>query len=406
MRIVHVIGYFQPELGYEEYYLATEQARLGCSVAILTSDRLRRLPGLAATLRARGAPEGRRRSPGVQTVDGVTVHRLPTLFEYRDCIIVRGLRERLHALQPDVLHCWAPRQGTPVLALLSRPPGVPAFVEMHDWQLYNPRNPLARLDFWLVRRWLYHLAFHQATGILTCASEVARLVQQTFGVPAERLYTLPLGVDTRLFHPDPLERAAGRAALRLDPATVLLVFAGRLERSKRVDWLLEVVATARARGHDVRLLIIGSGDDDDLAELQRQSRAAALQGAVYFQPFLPPKTLAGWYNAADLGIWPQLPSITIREALGCGLPVVVPHGRTLQDLTVCPGVTTFPPDDQAALVQTVLALVSQPERLAAVRSQTAAWAAAELSYTVLARRLMAVYAEQRALVSPAFGGQA
>ena len=37
--IVHVQSYFQPHLGYQEYFLCKSMARLGHDVHIITSDR-------------------------------------------------------------------------------------------------------------------------------------------------------------------------------------------------------------------------------------------------------------------------------------------------------------------------------------------------------------------------------
>jgi len=40
VRILHVTQYFLPWLGYQEYYLAREQARAGHEVMVLTSATL------------------------------------------------------------------------------------------------------------------------------------------------------------------------------------------------------------------------------------------------------------------------------------------------------------------------------------------------------------------------------
>lgn len=39
MKIVHVIDYFQPRLGYQETFLAKEHPKLGHEVYVVTSDR-------------------------------------------------------------------------------------------------------------------------------------------------------------------------------------------------------------------------------------------------------------------------------------------------------------------------------------------------------------------------------
>ena len=38
MKIVHIAGYFMPELGYQEYYLAKKHRELGHDVYVICSD--------------------------------------------------------------------------------------------------------------------------------------------------------------------------------------------------------------------------------------------------------------------------------------------------------------------------------------------------------------------------------
>ena len=38
MKILHVLGYYQPEFGYKEYFLAREQVKAGHEVYIVASD--------------------------------------------------------------------------------------------------------------------------------------------------------------------------------------------------------------------------------------------------------------------------------------------------------------------------------------------------------------------------------
>ena len=119
MKIVHVIGYFQPELGYEEFYTAREQVRLGHDVAVVTSDRI--FP-FSAEIKSALSSAGldmttRKRGTGVSDLEGVSVHRLPTAFEwFYDCVAVHGLKESLSLLKPEIVHAHETIQGTPALA--------------------------------------------------------------------------------------------------------------------------------------------------------------------------------------------------------------------------------------------------------------------------------------------------
>ena len=57
MKILHCIGYFQPELGYEEFYTANEQSKDAKNqVYVVCSDRFAKL--LFSSQKERMAGEG------------------------------------------------------------------------------------------------------------------------------------------------------------------------------------------------------------------------------------------------------------------------------------------------------------------------------------------------------------
>ncbi len=69
MRICHVIDYFHTDVGYQEYYLALEQARAGHAVHVISSKYRQHTVAVAGPDEALGAAELRDA--------GVTVNRLP-----------------------------------------------------------------------------------------------------------------------------------------------------------------------------------------------------------------------------------------------------------------------------------------------------------------------------------------
>jgi glycosyltransferase involved in cell wall biosynthesis len=119
-------------------------------------------------------------------------------------------------------------------------------------------------------------------------------------------------------------------------------------------------------------------------------RAAALGAAdrVLFPGMLPHDALPGLFNAADAGAWPGDPSITLIEALGCGLPVVIkaPPGRDY--VAGCPGVETVSAGDVNGLAAV---LARQAGRSAAERDAFAAACAAKLGWPAIAADSVAIY---------------
>ncbi|MGD8760447.1 MAG: hypothetical protein PVJ07_09370, partial [Anaerolineales bacterium] len=94
MRIVHVIDYYQPKMGYQETFLALEHKKLGHEVHVVTSDRYHPRPHYAATWQPVLGP--RLQQAGVSDDAGITIHRLEPAFEF-------GTRIWLKQLEPTLL---------------------------------------------------------------------------------------------------------------------------------------------------------------------------------------------------------------------------------------------------------------------------------------------------------------
>ena len=103
MRIVHLMRYTAPQLGYEEYYLAKIMQEWGHQVYFVTSDRYAPIPDYDATLGKLLGP--RIRGKGVFREGPFTVYRLATPIEYKGTCLPCGLEKVLEILAPDVIHC-------------------------------------------------------------------------------------------------------------------------------------------------------------------------------------------------------------------------------------------------------------------------------------------------------------
>ena len=52
MKIIQIINYFQHQIGYQEYFLAKEQAEAGHNVTIISSDRYFPFPDYESTVKS------------------------------------------------------------------------------------------------------------------------------------------------------------------------------------------------------------------------------------------------------------------------------------------------------------------------------------------------------------------
>lgn len=162
------------------------------------------------------------------------------------------------------------------------------------------------------------------------------------------------GVDTDRFHPD-----APPAFDREEP-TVL--FVGRFVASKGVFDLVDAVATARERGTDVHLSIVGRGDR---AALERRIETHGLQSSVSIEGSVPHDDLPGYYTAADAVCSPshyESFGMVNVEAMACGTPVVTTSVDGVSEYAIDRETALLvPPNAPQKLAATIATAVDSPE---------------------------------------------
>jgi glycosyltransferase involved in cell wall biosynthesis len=173
----------------------------------------------------------------------------------------------------------------------------------------------------------------------------------------------------------------------------VIAFVGRLVREKRLDTLIEVMATLKRAGVAHRALVVGDGPDRAMLE-------RGLPDAV-FTGFLTGDDLAAAYASSDIFLFPSdtesFGSVTL-EAMASGLPAVCADATGSRCL-VAEGVTGFlaPAGDAAAFVAPLAALAGDASvrlvmgQAARARSLEFSWDAAMAGllerYEFLARRV-------------------
>ncbi len=171
-------------------------------------------------------------------------------------------------------------------------------------------------------------AFRRAGWVTACSDDL-RQRAVALGAPADRIETVPYGVDAARFRPDPAARAQRRSQLGIRPDQPLLFTAGRLVRKKGFEYLIDAMADVAARWPDATLVIGGGGDLD--TELRARARDRSVANRVIFTGVLNQHDVAAWLAAADVAVVPSvrddagnvdgLPNV-VMEALASGTPLV------------------------------------------------------------------------------------
>lgn len=260
--------------------------------------------------------------------------------------------------------------------------------------------------FWLAENGFHGIEWNAEVEILadiekfcTLRSQVvtapslnlARIVADRWQIPLREIEIIPNPVDTDLFTPPP-DPVPGRGR------DFVVLFVGRLDKRKGVEWLLRAIPRVLERIPNVRFKIIGSLNPFDrsydarYASLMLELHRAGLVDRVNHLPHVDHFSMAAEYQAADLCVVPSLydnsPNTAI-EALSCGTPVVATNVGGIPEYVpdgVCGRLV--PPGDPAELAAAIIALLEDD----ALRSKMARQAR-ERALSAYNRRIVATRTE-------------
>lgn len=217
---------------------------------------------------------------------------------------------------------------------------------------------------WRVERLLRPRTIRASAGLIVPTEAEEARVRARYDVPSSKLRRIPNPLDLETWRPG--DRAGARERLGIATEVPVAVWHGRVEIEKKG---LDVLLTAWESvcrgdgGAESRLLVIGSGRDDD--RLRAQIESAGLDRIVWLDRLVhDPATLRDLLSAGDVYVFPSRGEgfpVALQEAVACGLPVVAADASGVReivgtdDLAAGVIVPRGEPDELAAALSRLLA---------------------------------------------------
>ena len=130
MKILHIVDYLMPTMGYQEFLLPKWNAKQGHDVTIITSDRYFPVSNYNDTWFSALGP--RVIGSGLFQIDGVSVIRLPVFCEIKSRPLISNLHTTISNINPDVILCHGTGSFSTYLSARSaKKLSIPIFFDNH-----------------------------------------------------------------------------------------------------------------------------------------------------------------------------------------------------------------------------------------------------------------------------------
>jgi glycosyltransferase involved in cell wall biosynthesis len=174
-------------------------------------------------------------------------------------------------------------------------------------------------------------------------------------IPADKIRVVPLGIDHRMFKPEPIDRGF-RGRYGLEEERRHLLFVGAEIPRKNLARLLLAVAKVKLSIPKIRLIMVGGCEHGQhRRQLQEMVERLGLGGVVQFAGYVPEHDLVQFYNLADIFVFPSLYEgfgLPPLEAMACGLAVICARAGALPEV-VGEAAILIDPQDVDALAQRI-----------------------------------------------------
>jgi len=273
---------------------------------------------------------------------------------------------------------YLPERQVPVCVRLHGYPGFKAEFETGILKRW-PRNYF----YWTSKR-KHILSADLVTGVSRSYTD---FVRKAWEIKEKDVQIIPIAVDTDCFHPSGLPREKQ-----------LILFAGRLEKSKGIEILAHAIALVLRRMPKARFCFAGKDQEyDDCRRSWSRRLTDYFSGEhIIYLGSLTTQELIRYYQTSTICAVPSLyePGGTVVfEAMACGCPVLASRVGGLVDV-IKDRQTGFliPPGDAEALADGLVELLQDDQLRQEISQRALESIRADFDINMIARRTAAAYA--------------
>ena len=337
MKIGIITAHYMPEVGYQEVHLPRAFARSGYEVKVFTSDASVNLGGEMNKLNYKSGLSKDEKYK-------YEILRLPSL-SYKSKAYSFGLQKAVLDFNPEVLVILGVAKIFPLPLLNAAFHNKIKIVSVYgDAKEYLDRGTFKQklktafheLGYRFIKEPLYRKAVKYGHRLVMNIPETNDFFLSFLKGKEKTLFEqkrqmLTLGFDPDEYFFSEVDRKQKRNELGFNEEDIVIITSTRVNKRKNLEKNIKLISQLHAAGKKVRYVIVGFLGDDYERELKAFIQSQPNADLFRCFPFLNAAEIKKLYSAADIGIWLKA-AISIQEAMGTGLPVILENKPSVNHL--------------------------------------------------------------------------
>lgn len=254
-------------------------------------------------------------------IGNFTLHRLPHK-KFKTEVDIVGLKKLLSKLKPDIVHVFQLNSIITIRAFFYKfLIGYRFFFGNHtvlsvfpldkEW----PYLPLSKKIIWSIK----HITSGRIISLFAekcfpATIDAKYIANKYFGVPNKKMELAPIGIDTEKFTPNDKNKEKSFLIQTNQPNSFICIYTGRFTEQKNPLILAKAIEKIKRKYKNIFGVFIGNGPQ--IEQIKK------CQNCKVF-PFMPSSELVKFYQNSDVGVWPREESMSMLDAMSCGLPLIV-----------------------------------------------------------------------------------
>lgn len=208
--------------------------------------------------------------------------------------------------------------------LISKFKQIPLVVEVNAfYRLQREKTIINKIKI-VINEFLGKVLFKNAATIIAVTDSLKQILHNKFGIPNNKIFVVPNGVDEKLFRP--MDSNLYREKLKIDKLSKIVCYAGNLAFWQGVEYLINSIPLVLKKVPNAIFLIVGSGPLEE--EIKSDVKKLGLNDKIIFTGRVPYQEVPIYINSSDICITLKkrlaqgFSPLKLYEYLACGKPVI------------------------------------------------------------------------------------